>query len=100
VITNLLVNAIKYGNGKPIKIITFKEGSIANFLIQDHGMGIEKEKQEMIFNRFERATDTQNEVSLGLGLYISRQIIEAHNGRLSLVESSENGTTFQFELPI
>lgn len=70
VVINLLTNAIKYGEGKPITINLSKHGNQASISVQDQGMGIAKENQERIFARFERAVTAKNISGLGLGLYI------------------------------
>ena len=85
VITNLLSNAIKYGENKPIEIKVFSSDGIGKFIIKDQGIGIATEKQKMLFNRFTRVTPTDGEKKgLGVGLYITHQIVKAHNGRVKL----------------
>jgi signal transduction histidine kinase len=86
VVTNLLTNAIKYGDCKSIKIKVRKNNSHARVEVIDQGPGIPLEKQEQIFDRFERVSEDPAVSGLGLGLYISKQIVEAHNGEI-LVES-------------
>ena len=98
VLTNLLSNAIRYGEKKPILISLINENERVVFKIKDHGMGIAKQDQERIFNRFERALSFNELSGLGLGLFISRQIVEDHGGEL-LVESSPGlGSTFSMIL--
>ena len=70
--------------------------------VQDSGPGIPKEKQSLIFNRFERVERTDSSVSmsgLGLGLYICKQITEALGGRIELQSEKGKGTSFFLELP-
>lgn len=99
VITNLLINAIRYGEGKPIKISIKTEQGRAVVVIEDKGIGIEKEDLKRIFQRFERATET--EVSgLGLGLYIVSQIIEAHKGFINVESHPGKGSVFTIDLPL
>ena len=80
VLSNLLSNAIKYGLGQPIKIIATIEGAMALLIIEDHGLGVDKKDHKRIFERYERAVSTRNYGGLGMGLYITQQIIEAHCG--------------------
>jgi PAS domain S-box-containing protein len=102
VITNLITNAIKYSpNGETIEIrSTFEKGNV-KVSVSDHGLGIPFEKQKKIFERFYRV-DSHPKASiqgLGLGLFISAEIISHHGGQIH-VESVENiGSTFWFTLP-
>ena len=99
VITNLLTNAIKYGEGKPIEIKINSENDKAIVVIKDHGLGISKENIKLIFKRFERVTGT--DVSgLGLGLYIVSSIIEAHKGQIKVESQLGQGSSFSIELPL
>ncbi len=100
ILINLLTNAIKYGERKAIEITVSpcKEG--ACLIVTDHGIGITEKDQSRIFNRFERAVSTQNFGGLGLGLYITRQIVEAHNGHISVVSRPGEGSSFIVELPL
>lgn len=100
-ITNLFSNAIKYGENKPIEIKIFKSGGMGTFIIKDQGIGIAKEKQKMLFGRFTRATSADGEKKgLGVGLYITHQIVNAHNGKVTLLSTPNGGSTFTIELPI
>ncbi len=100
VITNLLANAIKYGAGKPIAIQVDRAGASARLVVTDHGIGIEPEKVSRIFERFERAVSSRSYGGLGLGLYIARQIVEAHGGQITVASRPAEGSTFTIELPI
>lgn len=100
VLSNLFSNAIKYGGGHPIQISAFQEQAKAILRVKDHGIGIAKEKQEVIFNRFERAVATSNISGLGLGLYIVREIVSAHGGSISVESELGQGATFTVELPV
>lgn len=97
VIGNLLTNAIRYGKGKPIEILILKTDGNAVVSVTDHGYGIGKEDLERIFGRFERAAHSA-EVS-GLGLFISKEIIAAHGGRIYAMSTLGEGSTFTFEIP-
>jgi len=98
ILTNLLANAIKFGAGKPVEIVSCEERQIARILVKDHGIGIDPDRRDMIFERFERAA-SQNYGGLGLGLYISRRIAEAHGGTIRVQSEIGAGSTFTVELP-
>lgn len=105
VLSNLISNAIKYGMGNPLQFSlseTVNENAIkcAKIVVKDHGIGISEENQKKIFNRFERAANLINYGGLGLGLYISRNIVRAHNGELFFKSKDGVGSTFTLELPI
>ncbi len=80
IVTNLVSNAIKYGEGKPIQVRITNHGDSALLSIADQGGGIAPEMQEKIFQRFERVNADRKINGLGLGLFIVRKIIEAHGG--------------------
>jgi signal transduction histidine kinase len=99
VVINLITNATRYAAGKPVKISVSHDADKAVLCVQDHGMGIDKKDQERIFERFERAVSVQNYGGLGLGLYISRQIVELHEGTIRVISEPGKGATFKVELP-
>ena len=103
VISNLLDNAIKYSpTSDNIIITTGTDKNNALFSVQDFGTGIEPESKNKIFDRFFRAhgEDSGNLSSLGLGLYISADIIKRHNGNIWVDSEPGKGSTFHFSLPI
>jgi signal transduction histidine kinase len=101
ILTNLFTNAIRYGNKKPITVKTTVENRCAKIYVIDQGIGITKENKEKIFERFERAGMSLNEVSgLGLGLFITNQIIKAHGGSIRVESEPGKGSTFIVELPL
>jgi PAS domain S-box-containing protein len=99
VITNLLVNAAKFGEGKPITLHVGPDGDRARLKITDRGMGIPAKDQARVFERFERAVGAQHFGGLGLGLYIVRQIVEAHGGDIHVESAPGTGTSFVVVLP-
>jgi signal transduction histidine kinase len=101
IVTNVFSNAIKYGEGKPITVSIARDElrSGATIRIHDQGMGIEPTMRERIFERFERAVSSQNISGLGLGLYITRQIVEAHGGSIQVESQPGQGSTFIVRLP-
>lgn len=100
VVTNLVDNAIKYGAGKPIMIQIEKKHRRAILTVRDQGIGIEPQNLERIFERFERAVSGRHYGGLGLGLYITRQVVEAHGGSLRVESAVGEGSTFTVELPL
>ena len=99
VMTNLLSNAVKFGKGQPIEIRVEPNGSWTRFTVRDHGIGISQEDQSKIFERFERAVSRRSYGGMGLGLWISRQIVDAHGGKIEVSSEPGRGSTFRVELP-
>jgi len=100
VIINLVTNAMKYAAGKPIDITLRSAGQKARLEVKDQGIGIDPCDQERIFGRFERAVSLRNYGGLGLGLYISRQIVEFHEGRIFVESMPNDGARFIVDLPL
>lgn len=100
VVNCLLSNAIKYGAGKPVHVSVLKENDRAVLRVEDQGIGIAPEDREKIFERFERASSIKNFDGLGLGLFISREIVAAHGGTISVESEIGKGSTFTVNLPI
>jgi signal transduction histidine kinase len=98
IITNLLSNAAKYGAGKPIAITVQAMGDKGRVVVQDHGPGIAPEELEHLFERFGRTARQYG--GLGLGLYITRQVVEAHGGTIKADSQPGAGATFTVELPL
>jgi len=99
VITNLLTNAAKFGRGKPITLHVAPDGERARIRVTDHGIGISTDDQSRVFERFERAVTSEHFGGLGLGLYIARQIVEAHGGEIRVESAPAAGTSFVVLLP-
>ena len=99
-ISNLLTNAIKYGRGKPIEMTISSVMPGAQISVRDHGPGISQADQARIFNRFERAGSMDSFGGLGLGLYITRQIVTAHSGTIGIESEIGNGASFIIDLPL
>jgi signal transduction histidine kinase len=97
---NLLGNALKYGARKPIEIEVRRENAQAVVRVRDEGIGVHPEQQTRIFERFERAVPTRNYGGLGLGLWIVRQIAEAHGGTVFVTSEEGRGSTFTLTLPM
>jgi signal transduction histidine kinase len=100
VVTNLLTNAIKYGQGRPIKVSVHLAGERVQLRIKDQGAGIARSDQSRIFQAFEQVSNPNRVGGLGLGLYIGRQIASAHGGTLTVESTPEQGATFVLDLPL
>ncbi len=100
VITNLINNAIKYGDGSLIEVSLRKSGQDAEISVRDHGPGIPEEKRKRIFERFERGNEDAGIAGLGLGLYISKEIAEAHGGKITLHTEVGKGSEFTVRIPL
>jgi len=101
VILNLLANAAKYGcSGKPIDLSCRREKENAVLIVKDRGMGISKEDQIRIFDRYERAIPSSKISGLGLGLYISKQILTLHQASISVKSEVGEGAEFRIVLPL
>jgi len=99
VVTNLLSNAIKFGGGRPVEIEVGAAGDLARLQVRDHGVGVSAEARERIFGRFERASSDQHYPGLGLGLWITKQIVDACGGTIAVESQPGKGSTFIVELP-
>ena len=99
IVTNLLTNAMKYGSGNPIEITVSSHENTGILSVRDFGIGISEIDQGRIFQRFERAVTLKRYGGLGLGLFITRQIVEAHHGTIHVKSEVGRGSTFTVELP-
>ena len=99
VISNLLGNAIKHGGeNTEVNVITKKIGKDAQISVKDNGTGLSEEDQKKLFKRFSQGTSKKRSCSTGLGLYLSRRIVEAHNGSIWVESEPDKGSTFTFNL--
>jgi signal transduction histidine kinase len=103
VLTNLLGNAIKHGGPGAIEVALTGTPERTTIVVRDHGPGVAPERRERIFGPFEHTAARGNGHTavhgLGLGLYIAREIVEAHGGRLTLTNPPDGGAAFELELP-
>lgn len=102
VITNLLTNAVKYSpDGGDVIISIRKANGKVIVSVKDSGIGIAKEQQKKIFDRLYQVTDPKEKTfpGLGMGLYISKEIIKRHKGNLWVESERNKGSTFYFSLP-
>jgi signal transduction histidine kinase len=100
VFENLFTNALKYAPGSPIDILLNQVGDKIVVSFMDHGPGIPKESLPLIFERFYRVRGEKTVTGTGLGLYICKQIIQAHRGKIWAESIPGQGTTFLIELPM
>jgi signal transduction histidine kinase len=96
----LINNASRYSKDLPIAVKLANAKSKISFSVKDEGHGISQEDQKRIFNRFQRAVPASEISGLGLGLYIAREIVEAHNGKISLKSELEQGSTFKVDFKL
>ncbi|WP_223588818.1 hybrid sensor histidine kinase/response regulator [Pseudomonas sp. A-R-19] len=95
VISNLLTNALRYGAKSPISVKVYSEGGQALVDVQDQGIGISEENQKRIFQQFERVSAKHAVAGLGLGLFISEQIVAAHGGTITVQSRIGEGALFR-----
>lgn len=105
VLTNLLTNALRYGGGQPVAMTVEQVGAgedgFARVSVRDRGIGIAAEDQARIFEQFERTEHSRKHAAgLGLGLYITRQIVDLHGGSIGVESAPGEGSTFSVELPL
>jgi PAS domain S-box-containing protein len=99
-LTNIMVNAFKFGAGAPVEVTVTSDGNLAVARVRDHGVGLPPEQQELIFQRFGRAPHTHGYGGLGLGLWIARQSIDAMGGSIRVHSASGQGATFEIVVPL
>ena len=101
VIINLLANAINYSHeNSEIIIKTNTQGANALISICDKGKGLKKEDLKNLFNKYTSYAKKFRQVGTGLGLYLSKQIVEAHQGKIWVESKEGEGSTFTFSIPV
>ena len=100
VITNLIGNALNHTSKGFISVELSAEDKHAVVKVKDTGIGIPKEDIDNMFVRFSQGTKNKRSTGTGLGLYLSRQIIEAHGGKISLKSEVNKGSEFTFSIPL
>jgi signal transduction histidine kinase len=100
IVSNLVSNGMKFGDGRPLEIVLRRAGDVARLTVRDHGIGIPADVQARIFEKFERAVSREHYGGFGLGLWIARQLVEAHGGTIRVDSVAGKGSTFTIELPL
>ena len=100
VLANLISNALKYGAAAPVDVTLSREREEAVIEVRDQGPGIPPEDLKRVFDRFERASSPRHFGGLGLGLYVTREIVRAHGGSVDAVNNPDKGATFRAILPL
>ena len=101
VINNLIENAFKYSNNQPIEVSLETEAKWKKLSIKDRGIGLKKEDFKNIFKKFYRVQDEETRISkgTGLGLFIVKQAVERHSGKVFVKANEDKGVTFTILLP-
>ncbi|WP_342376060.1 PAS domain-containing sensor histidine kinase [Myxococcus stipitatus] len=100
VVSNLLSNALRYGAGNPVRLSLTRHEDGVRLLVRDSGPGVPPGDRERIFERFTQGDNARRRGGMGLGLYIVRQIVEAHGGHIRVEDSPGGGATFVVDLPL
>ncbi len=101
IILNLLTNALKYSSpNTPVVINVRRDGDMVIVSVTNQGQGIPPEVQQHLFMRFYRAGGEQRSEGIGLGLYITHMLVEAHGGRIWVESDMGKSSTFSFSLPV
>jgi len=102
VVINLLTNALRYGQGKPVEVRMTPLPDGVRIDVRDQGQGISEPDQQRIFGQFERVASREGDGTggLGLGLYITRQLVEAHGGSITVESQPGQGSVFTVRLPL
>jgi signal transduction histidine kinase len=101
VVDNLITNAVKHAPGSPVRVVTGTDGDAAWIEVGDDGPGMTREQVARVFDPFYQVDSSDNRASggVGLGLYISKRIVEAHKGHIDMWSTEGEGTTVRFEIP-
>jgi signal transduction histidine kinase len=100
ILDNLLANAIKYGDGKPVTVSIRPEGGHAAVTVADRGIGIREEDRHRIFDRFERVGEQVRAGGFGVGLWLVRQLVTAMAGSIEVSGNPGEGSAFTVMLPV
>lgn len=99
-VTNLVSNAIKYGDGKPVEIVLETNSRGARLTVRDNGIGIAEKDLQRVFEPFHRSISVRRYSGLGLGLHITRQIVRAHGGEIRVKSKLGGSSSFTVDLPL
>lgn len=99
VTAELLANAIKFDGGSPIDVSVEREGEMAVLTVRDRGIGVAPENRPALFDRFARFESSRHYAGLGIGLWLAREMVEAHHGHID-VRGEGDGAIFRVALPL
>lgn len=100
VVMNLVGNSVKYGAGTPIEVLLRREADRAVLEVRDHGPGIPEADLHRVFGRFERAAPVRHYGGLGLGLYVTNEVVGAHGGTITARNAPDGGAHVVIHLPL
>jgi signal transduction histidine kinase len=100
VLENLLSNAVRYGPGKPIEVVFASDGHVTRFSVRDEGIGISERDQAEIFERFHTLPRTKPNGGFGVGLWVTRRLVSAMQGEITVSSNPGVGSTFTVKLPL
>jgi signal transduction histidine kinase len=100
VLVNLLDNALRYGGGRPVTVRLEQGAATATIRVRDQGVGIAPDDLARVFEPFTRVGDPGRAKGFGLGLFIAKQLVEAHGGTIAVESRPGEGATFTVDLPI
>jgi len=100
IVTNLVSNAVKYGDGKPVEVRLTSADGQAVLEVRDRGIGIDPEQQQLLFKRFERLEARRMYGGFGLGLWITRRIVDAMGGAIEVQSERGRGSVFRVSVPM
>ena len=98
-VRNLISNAIRFGAGQPIDVSITADDATVTLSVSDHGVGISKERQKLIFERFERGPDAARSGGFGVGLWVVKTVTAAMGGTIDVDSVVGSGATFTMTLP-
>jgi signal transduction histidine kinase len=99
ILESLISNALKFGSGRPVRIVLEDAASEACIVVHDEGIGIPADALGRIFERFERAVPDPSYTGFGLGLWMAREAVLAHRGRITVESEPGVGSRFTVLLP-
>ena len=100
ILENLLSNAIRFGPGRPVEVSLASDGGVARLSVRDEGVGISDCDQALIFERFARSRRANPNGGFGVGLWVTRQLVRAMRGEISVASRRGAGSAFSVRLPL
>jgi signal transduction histidine kinase len=100
ILENLLSNAIRYGDGRPVEVALANDGNSARLSVRDEGIGISSSEQPRLFEWFRRLGRKSTNGGFGMGLWITRRLVQAMRGEITVASASGSGSTFTVILPL